>query len=64
MKYKLRKGQETFEVVDGSFVGQKYQQNTVYNKIPPAEKHRFEAIIKPVKKKEGAKANEKLQSVT
>lgn len=46
MNFKLGKGQEAFDVVDGAFAGQKYCQNTIYNVVPTNERHRFEVIKK------------------
>jgi len=42
--YKLKKGRESFEVVDGEFAGRKYIQGKTYDKIPPEEKGKFEKI--------------------
>jgi len=44
MKYQLKKGQESFEVVDGEFAGRKYVRGKTYDKIPPAEAKKFEKI--------------------
>lgn len=47
MKYKLKKGIEAFQVVDGPFAGRSYAQGKMYDEIPPREKQKFE-IIEPV----------------
>lgn len=44
MKYQLKKGQESFEVVDGEFAGRKFLRGKIYEKIPPREKEKFEKI--------------------
>lgn len=44
MKYKLKPGVESFEVVDGAFAGKKYFRGKVYEKIPPEERGRFEKV--------------------
>ena len=47
MIYKLKKNQETFQVIDGPLAGTTYHRGKVYDQIPDIEKHRFEKI-KPV----------------
>jgi len=44
--YQLKKGVESFEVVDGEFAGKKYFRGDLYKKeeIPPNEKKKFEKI--------------------
>ena len=42
--YQLKKGQESFDVVDGEFAGRKYVKGKVYDAVPPNEKHKFEKI--------------------
>lgn len=44
MKYKLKPGVESFEVVDGEFAGKKFSRCKVYEKIPQEEKHRFKRL--------------------
>jgi hypothetical protein len=44
MPYILKSGQETFEVVDGEFVGRRYAKETVYETIPAMEADRFDKI--------------------
>jgi len=44
--YQLKKGVESFEVVDGKFAGKKYFRGDLYKKdeIPTNEKNKFEKI--------------------
>jgi hypothetical protein len=42
--YQLKKGVESFEVVDGPFAGKKFLRGKTYKDIPPEEKHKFEKI--------------------
>ena len=42
MKYKLKPGVESFEVVDGEFAGKKFFRGKVYEKIPQEEAKKFE----------------------
>jgi len=44
MKYKLKPGVESFEVVDGPFAGKKFLRGKVYEKIPREEKGKFEEV--------------------
>ncbi len=43
-QYRLKKGQESFQVVDGPLAGRKYLKGQVYGEIPPGEKGRFEEV--------------------
>jgi hypothetical protein len=47
-QYKLKKGIENFDVVDGAFAGRKFVRGKVYGEVPPEEKKKFEEI-KPEK---------------
>jgi len=47
-QYKLKKGIENFQVVDGAFAGRKFVRGKVYGEVPPEEKKKFEEI-KPEK---------------
>lgn len=47
MQYKLKKGVESFEVVDGPYAGRKYVRGKVYTDIPPEEKKKFDTIKEP-----------------
>jgi len=49
--YKLKPGQEKFQVVDGPYAGRKYQPGVTYTDIPPEEAHRFAKVVPPVTKK-------------
>jgi len=42
MSYRLKKGQEAFQAVDGPFAKRRYTQGVEYADIPPQEKHKFE----------------------
>jgi len=56
--WKLKKGQPSFEVVDGPLAGHRFQPGQEYKTIPSGEKRRFEKIKKttaPVKGKETGK---------
>ena len=44
MPYILKKGVETFEVVDGPFAGRKYKPGVQYQEVPPQEKKKFEEL--------------------
>lgn len=48
MAYKLKKGIESFQVVDGAFAGRKFAKDKEYSdaEIPPEEKHKFEKVKK------------------
>ena len=43
-QYKLRKGIENFQVVDGAFAGRKFVRGKVYGEVPPEEKKKFDEI--------------------
>lgn len=45
-QYRLKKGIENFQVVDGPFAGRKFVRGKVYgeDKVPPEEKGKFEKI--------------------
>jgi len=42
--YQLKKGVESFEVVDGAFAGKKFLRGRVYAAIPPEEKDKFKKL--------------------
>lgn len=42
MPYRLKPGQEAFEVVDGAYAGRKFEKNTIYDDIPSNEAARFD----------------------
>lgn len=46
MSYRLKKGIESFDVVDGRYAGRRYARGQAYEEIPPEEKHKFELIKK------------------
>lgn len=52
-QYRLKNGQENFDVVDGPHAGKKYEKGKVYTDIPENERRRF-AEIKPVPAKAAA----------
>ena len=43
-QYKLKKGIENFQVVDGAFAGRKFVRGKAYGEVPPEEKGKFEEI--------------------
>lgn len=51
--YRLKKGVESFEVVDGKYAGRKYKRGKPYADIPPEEKKKFETIRETSSKKDG-----------
>ncbi len=53
--FKLKPGQETFQVVDGPDTGKTFERGRVYETIPAGEEHRFEKVRKPVPKAEPVK---------
>lgn len=62
--YRLKNGQETFEIVDGPDAGKRFERGRTYDAVPGAEKHRFElapgpdtaaALIKQMGKKPAEK---------
>lgn len=59
MKYELKPGVESFEVVDGPHAGSKYVKGREYEEIPSSEKNKFQPVkeVKPIQK--GSKAAEK-----
>jgi len=59
MKYKLKPGVESFDVVDGEFAGKKYRKGKVYDKIPPIEKNKFEEVRDQKSEAGGKKKSEK-----
>jgi len=42
--YKLRQGQESFQVVDGPFEGRQYARGRLYREVPAAYRSRFETV--------------------
>lgn len=50
--YRLKKGVENFQVVDGEFAGRKFEKGKSYKEeqVPPQEKKKFEKV--PATKKE------------
>lgn len=45
--FKLKKGQEAFEVVDGPMAGRKFTPGVEYAEVPPQEKQRFAEVKEP-----------------
>ena len=43
-QYKLKKGIENFQVVDGAFAGRKFVRGKAYTEVPPEEKQKFEKV--------------------
>ncbi|MBU3952168.1 MAG: hypothetical protein KKF12_17635 [Proteobacteria bacterium] len=58
MAYKLKNGQETFQVVDGPDTGKTYKRDVEYESIPPGEEHRFEKVKVSTPKTEAIPAND------
>jgi len=58
--YRLKKGQEAFQVVDGSFAKRRYRHGIEYKAadVPPQEKHRFEPAYAKATARQQAKSNE------
>ena len=48
-EYRLKPGQEKFQVVDGPRAGAKFQPGKTYNDIPPGEVERFEEVAETAK---------------
>lgn len=46
-QYRLKPGQESFEVVDGPYANKKFKKGQVYTDIPPHELKRFEEVKPP-----------------
>lgn len=44
VKYRLKPGQESIEVVDGPHAGRVYLKGRIYTDIPEAEARRFEEV--------------------
>lgn len=49
--YRLKKGQDSFKVVDGPFAGRHFKRGVEVAEVPPGEKHRFEKVPEPRKPK-------------
>jgi hypothetical protein len=47
MPYQLKKGQETFQAMDGPFAYHTFKKGVIYEDVPPEEKHRFEKMGTP-----------------
>jgi hypothetical protein len=41
---KLKKGQESFTVMDGPYEGKTFEKDVEYDEVPENEKHRFESV--------------------
>ena len=54
-KYKLKEGQEAFEMVDGPMAGQKFKPGFHYEEIPDRYKDRFQKVKKQTAKPMGKK---------
>lgn len=42
--FRLKKGIEEFEMVDGAFAGRKFKRGVLYAEVPPGEKRKFDEI--------------------
>ena len=47
-RYRLKPGQESFEVVDGPSAGKKFLRGQTYMEIPAEYRKRFEPAVPPV----------------
>lgn len=47
-KYRLKKGQDSIEIVDGPFAKRVFIRDRVYTEIPDNEAHRFEEVKPPM----------------
>lgn len=59
--FRLKKGQEAFEVVDGPDAGKKYERDVEYHQPPKGHENLFEPVrtgLKPKPEKAAAKENE------
>lgn len=56
--FRLKNGQEAFQVVDGPDTGKTYQRGVEYESIPAGEGHRFEKVSKPAPKTEAIVEND------
>lgn len=45
--FKLKKGQESFQVVDGPDAGKTFRRGVAYDHIPTGEERRFEPVSAP-----------------
>lgn len=44
MKYRMKRGQEAIEVVDGPLAGKRFAPGREYDQVPEADRHRFEEV--------------------
>lgn len=44
VKYRLKKGQPAFDVVDGPMAGQRFEPGVPYDEIPKGDAARFEKV--------------------
>jgi len=63
MPYQLKKGVESFEVVDGAFAGKKFLRGRVYAAIPPEEKNKFKKLESREAGKPGGREASKSPSI-
>jgi len=52
MKYRLKKGQENIQIVDGPDAGKKFKRGVEYDEVPAGENSRFERVPEPKPKTE------------
>lgn len=43
--YRLKKGQESFQIVDGPDEGLKFERNRIYDQAPKGYENRFEPVF-------------------
>lgn len=58
-QYKLKKGIENFDVVDGAFAGRKFVRGKVYTEVPAEEANKFDEIKPEVKAQKSEVRNQK-----
>lgn len=56
--YQLKKGVESFDIVDGPHAGQQFRRGQVYKTVPPDVQNKFEKVEdKSERKKDKGKAD-------
>jgi len=61
--FTLKKGAESFQVVDGPLAGKRYVRGKAYKQVPPEERAKFEEIKPPeAKDKKAAPSGAKAQA--
>ena len=55
--WRLKNGEESFQVVDGPFAGRRFGKGCEYEEIPEQERRRFERVPSPGKRSSRKKAS-------